>query len=306
MARTITEIKAELTSTYLANETIQKKYGLISDDKDNFETLFSPLSLESIFFYVVAVCMWTLEKLFDAHKAEVTNIIDTLKPHTLQWYVTKAKEFQYGGTLATDADYYEKAGKAIISFAAAVENNYTVYLKIAKVGSAGSEPLDDDEKNSFISYINRIKDAGVNLEVLSKKADVFFANITIYYDPMLLTSKGESASDGSKIIKNCIFNFIQNLPFNGELRIKALEDALSEVDGVVMPEVRNPAAKTADQDAPVKFTVSAYQKPYSGYFTIWGSDISVIASGGVFPDSYTEHTDASVFVKFVPYVTVQD
>lgn len=326
MARTIATIKAELTHNYLANETIQSLYGLTSDDVDKFETTFSTLSLESIFFYVVAVSIWTLEKLFDAHKTEVTDLIATLTPHTLQWYATKAKAFQYNCELVPDTDYYDNSKLSdskisdakIISFAAALENSYTVYIKIATgstIAQSSSNsaknkgPLDNNQLSAFKSYINRIKDAGVNLEVVNANPDVLYANITIYYDPLVIASDG--TADGSPVILSCILDYIQGLSFNGELRIKELEDALAEVDGVIIPEVRNAAYTSDNVNNPTAFEVPAYQKPYSGYFVIKQNDIYILANTTTkkeaFPTTYkTGKDDYSVFVKLVEYVTVQD
>ncbi|MEG2792053.1 MAG: hypothetical protein RSA98_10785, partial [Odoribacter sp.] len=84
MARTIAEIKKEMTEVFIGNETIMALYGL--NPEKNFEDQFSKVSLESILFYVVATCIWTLEKLFDRHRQEVTELINELKPHSLRWY----------------------------------------------------------------------------------------------------------------------------------------------------------------------------------------------------------------------------
>jgi hypothetical protein len=333
MARTIATIKAELTHKFLSSQQIQSAYGLTEKDVDKFETTFSTLSLESIFFYVVAASIWTLEKLFDAHKAEVTDIIATLTPHTLQWYATKAKRYQPDEKLVTDCDYYDNTGltdaeisaKEIVTLAAALEVDYSVFLKIAKgdiftttttngiatTAVTNRKPLTKTELVGFKSYINRIKDAGVNLQVINEDPDVLYACITIYYDPLVLSDQG--VAGGKNVIKECILNFIQNLPFNGELRIKALEDALAEVEGVVMPEVRGAAALSVNQKTPQAFTPAAYAKPYSGYFVINQNDIYILKgkdtvppSKEPFPTSYSRDDKFSIYVNFVEYVTVQN
>ncbi|MDR3704279.1 MAG: hypothetical protein P4L28_00010 [Paludibacteraceae bacterium] len=314
MARTIATIKADLTHKFLSSEQIQSAYQLKEADVDNFESIFSPVSLESIFFYVVAAASWTLEKLFDAHKAEVSDIIATLTPHTLQWYATKAKAFQYQDNLVTDTDYYATidTAKQIVTFAAALENDYSVYLKVA-TGSTFSPtdgsvtnkgPLDDDQLKAFKSYINRVKDAGVNLQVISEKPDVLYACITIYYDPLVMSNQG--LVDNKDVIQNCILNFIQSLPFNGELRVKALEDALAAIDGVVMPEVRGAAYSSKIKTDPTYFEQEAYQKPYSGYFKINHSQIDILGESDKFTSPYNITDYYSVHVKFVEYVTVQN
>ena len=67
MARTITDIHADLTSTLVTemaaiNITINP-------------ATWSKANLLRLITYVVAVCQWTIEQLQDAHKAEVNEII---------------------------------------------------------------------------------------------------------------------------------------------------------------------------------------------------------------------------------------
>ena len=95
MARTITEIKAEITSAFISQETVRSKYGL--DDNATFDKAFSPISLESVMFYVVASCIWVLETLFDKHRVEVDERIEALRPHTLRWYVAKTLDYMHNG-----------------------------------------------------------------------------------------------------------------------------------------------------------------------------------------------------------------
>ena len=86
MARTISEIKAEIANTYIAQDTVRSAYGL--DENASFDKVFSPISIENVLFYVVASCIWVLEQLFDRHTAEVEHRIEALRPHTLRWYVS--------------------------------------------------------------------------------------------------------------------------------------------------------------------------------------------------------------------------
>ena len=79
MAREIKVIKDEMTAEFISNPAVVEKYGL--DTEKSFDAQFSKASIESILLYLFAFCAWTVEKLFDTHKAEVTNYIDEMKPH---------------------------------------------------------------------------------------------------------------------------------------------------------------------------------------------------------------------------------
>ncbi len=93
MARTIEEIKKEMTATFMGMEAVKTAYGL--DGSKGFDDCFSMASLESVLFYVFAACVWALEKIFDLHSADVEARIEMLEPHTLRWYVNKAKAFMW-------------------------------------------------------------------------------------------------------------------------------------------------------------------------------------------------------------------
>lgn len=89
MARTIEEIKKDMTTEWMKQPAVMSAYGL--DGKKAFKDCFSAASLENILFYVFAFAVWSLESLFDLHRDEVDLLIERLEPHTLRWYVAKAK-----------------------------------------------------------------------------------------------------------------------------------------------------------------------------------------------------------------------
>ena len=61
MARTIAQIKTELTEAFMTDSTLQTKYGF--SEGDSFDSRFSKVSIESLLLYIVATAIWTLEKL---------------------------------------------------------------------------------------------------------------------------------------------------------------------------------------------------------------------------------------------------
>ena len=231
MARTIDQIKTDLKQAFMQETTLQEKYGFAANA--DFDGTFSRFSIESIILYIVAASIWTLEKLFDTHTTEVTDYIATMKPHSLRWYVEKAKAFtdQHNTTGMTDE---QLAQAKIVTFAACTEANATLYLKVAKAGPA---PLTTDEKAAFVAYLHEIKDAGVRIDVISEQGDYLNLNMVIYYDPLLINADGESKADGTKPVEAAIKAYIENIPFNGEFRKNELEDAIQAVEGVVMVEL---------------------------------------------------------------------
>lgn len=263
MARTIAQIKTELTEAFMTDSTLQAKYGFSEGDK--FDSRFSKVSIENLLLYIVATAIWTLEKLMDSHTAEMTEYIAAMKPHSLRWYVEKAKAFHYGESLIPGTDKYALAdddeGVVMpVTFAACTESNATLYLKVAK---RGPEPLTDEEKSAFEAYMREIKDAGVRIDVTSQDGDYLRLDMTVFYNPLLITAEGESKADGSKVAELAIKNYIENLPFNGEFRKNEMVDALQNTPGIVMVELGN--VYHGEISSNIK-PVTAYCQPVSGYF----------------------------------------
>ncbi len=274
MARSISDIKTEMVNAYVADTTVRSKYGVAQGDT----LTLSKVSLENIFFYVVACAIWTLEVLFDKHKMEVTDIINEMKPHTLKWYVNKAKAYRHGYSLATDSDTYseelteeELETANVVKNAAAVEENAIVYLKVA---SATPAPLSAAEEAGLSSYMTEIKDAGVVLRIRNVAADHYRATLRVWYNPMVLTSTGAGIVAGGEPVRDKIREFLKTLPFNGEYRNDALVDAVQAVDGVVMAELVT--AETCLDGSSVWNQVVGYAVPYAGYYTIANaSDLTI-------------------------------
>lgn len=270
MAREIKVIKDEMTAEFISNPAVVEKYGL--DTEKSFDAQFSKASIESILFYVFAFCAWTVEKLFDTHKAEVTNYIDEMKPHSLRWYVNKVKEFRFGQSLIPDTDQYDDTGLTdediatmqIVKYASVEETNGALYVKVAKDNAGVRGQLTEDEVNALTSYMNEVKDAGVRIYIRNAPAVDFKIDITIYYNPQVLNGNGESLIDGGTPVVDAIKDYIENLPFNGEFRNVELIDRLQQVNGVVIPELEGTYSRITNEDN--YSPINAKEKSYSGYY----------------------------------------
>ena len=256
----------------MANEHAIKAYGLAPGD--TFEAKFSRASIESVLFFVVAACAWTLEVLFDRHRREVTELIGELKPHTRRWYAGKAKAFQYGQELAADADCYDNTGltdeqiaeRRVVKYATASEGNGTVYIKVAGGSDGDRHALTDEQKTAFVAYMGEVKDAGVNLDVTNQEGDLFHIDIDIYYSPKIFGSSLERLDGGGNTVKKAISDFVENLPFDGEYKNASLIEALLNVEGVETVNLKGVTANGAN--VPVKVSPTAGYFKYSESSTI--------------------------------------
>lgn len=278
MARTIEQIKKEMTDAWLKNETLQQAYGFTADSE--WLTVYSKVSLENIICYIMAAAIWTHEKLFDVHTAEVEDYIAQMKPHTLRWYVNKVKAFRSGRDLVEGTDGYDDtdlteediAALQPVKFAAASESDATVYMKVATETGGVKSPITADQLTGLKAYLAEVKDAGVRVELINEAGCRLKLTLDIYYNPMVLDSSGASLADGSKPVEAAIKAYIENLPFNGEYRNSALIDALQAVDGVEIPELLS-AAESYDGDTYT--SVNAKSVPYSGYYVYESDNITL-------------------------------
>ncbi|MES2701874.1 MAG: nucleotidyltransferase [Bacteroidota bacterium] len=258
MARTIAEIQQSIINAKTAESALAAL------------TSTSNTAVWRLWTYIVAVCIWTVENLFDFHKAEVASIITTQKPHTLQWYVKMAKAFQYGYSLPPDHDTYATISDdplvVVVKYAAAVELLNLVRIKAARQGSAGLEGLSAGQLISFAAYMNRIKDAGVRLQLTSGEADNLRLQLNIFYDPLILSNTGERL-DGTSLtpVMDAINAFLSNLPFNGLFVLNHLIAALQAIDGVLIGEVASAAANYASTPY---VPVTVEYTPDAGYMTL--------------------------------------
>lgn len=293
MARSIDEIKAEIATAFISQEVVRSAYGL--DDNATFDKAFSPISIESVLFYIVASCIWVLECLFDRHTAEIETRIEALRPHTLRWYVSKTLEYMHNGKFVlTDgvvaADYYDVAGlteteiekKRIVKYAVATESNTQVFIKVAK-SSANGRPtqLTPNELSGLEYYLSQIKDAGVAIKVLNEPADKMNVELVVLYDPSVLTAeyltpddadeeiralKITSIDNDAEVITAAVQEVIARLPFNGEYRNSDLMAAVQAVKGV---EVADIAVVEVCANGSENYTpVVGYRRPYSGYYEL--------------------------------------
>lgn len=264
-----------MTDYFVRNDTIQALYEL--DPEKGFEDQFSKVSLESILFYVVAVSVWTLEKLFDRHRQEVTELINELKPHSLRWYANKAKAFQFGKSLVPDTDRYDNTDlsdeqireQQVVKYAAVVEKAAIVYVKVATGPEGQRTQLTLEQETALGAYFKEVKDAGVKLKVINNLADLFNIDIDVYYDPQVFDNRLNRLDGTGKIVHDTIADFVENLPFNGEYRNSALINTLTKLDGVVFVELKRAIINGQPIDA--------IRVPEAGYFRVEKESLGINA-----------------------------
>lgn len=241
MARTVAEIKKTMTDAFMADATIREKYGL--REGDTFSGRFSSVSLENIIFFILAACYHVLETIFDQHKKDVEEKISLAVVASVPWYYKMALAFQYGDSLVLNerTQQYEYArtdeSKKVVKYAAVRDRGTSVQILVSGDKDGNPEPLSNDVLTVFKEYVNRIKVAGVILNVTSKASDHVLIKATITIDPLVLDETGKKLLDGSKPVEGAIREHLKNIVYGGTFNKTKLVDAIQSAEGVIDVEL---------------------------------------------------------------------
>ena len=240
----------------------------------------SKVAIWRLWVYIIAVAIWSLEKIFDIHRADIDKRLAELKPHTARWYRSKALAFQYGFDLLTDSDKFNNTGHTeeqieaskIVKYSAVVEspNEGRLIVKIAGEQGEQLQPITDAQKQAFEAYLQEIKDAGVRLSVVNYQPDVLHLQMKIVYDPLVLDSNGQSIIHATKPVEEAIKSYLKRLPFNGELVLAHLIDELQQAEGVKIPHLVLAQSKHIGTNGNYGAfeAIEISKLPTAGYFTI--------------------------------------
>jgi hypothetical protein len=277
--RTQAQIKKEITDSFMANEALQSMYGF--DPNISFELQFSLVSIENIWFEIVAAFHFILERLFDEHRTETHEYIASQKSHRLPQIRQRLLDFQYGFGLKPGTDEWSNGNASeetieaskIIKYAAVVEsqNESRVICKIATETGGELSPIEPTEFEAVNAFVKEIKPPGVPYTVINYLPDLLRLNIRIFRDPLVLTGGGVHRVTGLKPVEIALSEFMKELPFDGELRLQDLANKLENTEGVSLVQIDS--AETAWLDAGSgqygDYTaVDVRVVPESGYFKI--------------------------------------
>lgn len=241
MARTVAEIKKTMTDAFMADKTIREKYGL--SGQDTFNGRFSSVSVENILFFVLAASYHVLEMIFDRHKADVEDKIAMAVVASVPWYYKMALAFQYGDGLVYDettCQYgYAKAdeSKQVVKYAAVRDRGTSVQILVSGDSDGSPVALSNDVLTVFKQYMNRVKVAGVVLNITSRESDPVSISAIVMVDPLVLDESGIRLSDGGKPVEDAIRNHLKSITYGGTFNKTKLVDAIQAVDGVTDVEL---------------------------------------------------------------------
>lgn len=224
--RTIQEIKKAMTVEIMNNTAMTIALGL--DKSRSWEEQTSSVSIINLMLYVIASAHYALEKIFYDFKTEVEERIAAAYPGSISWMWNRAMEFQFdadANTYLYEHGVYETvdSSKQIIKHATIVEEFNTVLIKVS-----GNEykPLTDIERESFTSYMNALKFAGVKISVSSIQSDDLTLKIHLWRNRLVMPGEDDDT------IKEAVCQYLNNILYGGIFNKTRLMDAVQSIQGV--------------------------------------------------------------------------
>lgn len=245
MARTIKEIYNAIISE---KQTFSSLDGLLptTTPSNAFDELLAELSSVSkvavwrLLAYIIAVAHHFHEKYWDYAKQELETIAEQSIAGNKQWYMDQVKKWQFGFLLSWNNVTYRYFYSDTTSAAAVASRlaakvaivevfsaDYSgIIVKIAKLNGSTLAPLTQSELDSAQAYVDRIKFAGVQSDVISQPADILKLTLKVFYDGTI----SDSAMQVS--VNDAVQEYIGNLDFDGRFYIIRLIDKIQEIKGV--------------------------------------------------------------------------
>jgi hypothetical protein len=221
MARQISVIETQITDQVAADPVLSVNL-----------TSTSKRAIWRLWAFVCATAIAILEQLMDQNKVEVETLVSQAAPGTPQWLQAQVFKFQYSSTvpqviqlinLAPQYPTVDPTLRIVTRCSVTTDLANVVTIKAAK-----EEPptaLASLELDALTSYINQIGVAGVQYNVVSLAADRLYVQAQVYYTGLF-----------SSVIKTnvilAIDNYLASIPFNGQIKVSELEEAILDVDGV--------------------------------------------------------------------------
>jgi len=261
--RTIDQIFQELL---LEKQTLSSLNSLVSGGITDENSLITALETGKVpdwilwlYNYAVATNLTDIASL--SAITEIETILSNEKIPTANWYIMKAKEFQYGDFVMVDPTTYN-VGYETIDTAKQIISSCTIQdanKLIMKVRRKDTDILSSDEKTAFESYLFNIKCAGTQILVQNFNADLLTLNMTIVYNGTYSLVTIKSA------VENAINSYLSNIEFDSKFNTTKLVDNLQALSGVIDP--RFDSATAIDELGNTVSFVHEYLS-YAGYMKI--------------------------------------
>jgi len=218
--------------------------------------------------FIAAINIWLHEFQWIRYKAFLEEAARYAQSHTAAWYQQKAFEYQHGDavTVVNGAVTYDPIvpdNRIVAACSVKSDSTGRVTVKVAKLDSGDLVALDSSEKTGFEGYLDRYKDAGVITSVVSLNADALRIYADVYYDP------SQAPLDVFQpAFESAVVAYLQNLPFDGTVRVIRLIDAAQQVTGFSDINIGLIEASVAYVGSPTYVAFTLSYETVAGYINI--------------------------------------
>lgn len=262
MARSIEEIQ---------NEMIAAK-----DADPNLVALNSPsqTAIWRLWTFIVAVAINLHEQFLDLGILEMEQIARDAIAGTADWLQQRVLEFQYDEndpqviTVIDGRATYPVVDPAlrIVTRASVKEQSSgRVLVKVAK-GETPLSPLNTNELNALIGYLDKVGFVGIPIDTISLNADRFRFEGEIFYSGEYVETTVKQA------VIDAITLYLDNISienFDGTVTREKVIDAIQQVDGVVGVDTLNVLMNGRPEQDPLgggnNVTITRQYETFAGY-----------------------------------------
>ena len=209
---------------------------------DELQSNTSQVSFWQYVKKVIAFLAAFLETLFNAHKKEVDDLIDTTETGHIDWYIKMIKAFQYGDPLViinntptySVIDVTRQIVKGVAYEEVDMEPGFKLLFKVAKEVDGIYVPLEVDELAALIVYVGRRKIPGTWIEIISLPADQFRIDCQVTLDPLMFNIDGSLISNPDSFPFTEGLNvFFKDLGFGAVLYRSEIIEYVMGIPGIV-------------------------------------------------------------------------
>lgn len=251
MARTISEIQNSIITELQAKTDVKLSTSAVAEWR--------------LWTYIPAVAIYSFELMLDAFRKEVDTLTNKITPGTVRWYAEVCYRFQNGHELLFDNQtamlYYpvDTPNARIIKIVAISEGQNKLLIKAAKLDDSGKiVPLTLEEKYNFTAYIDAIKFAGVDTDVISTTEDKIRYNLQVWFDPSMPNTMVKDN------VLTALNTFKASLGFDSMIYTQKFVDAVMSAPGVITCNLAALERKGVTDVVFKPFTV--FSELESGYF----------------------------------------
>lgn len=230
------------------------------------------------------------EQLWDITEGKINDMIANTRPGTEAWVKFMVLLFQYSATnpqilqlldLVPSYPIIDSTLRIVTRCSVTTDLNKVFQIKVAK--DSPPTALAALEYSSLTGYLKNTMFDGVDFVLISGVADKLYVNAEVFYD-------GQYAASIQTNVETAINAFLASIPFNGNVKISSLEDAIQAVPGV--SDVKLNTIKARQDSVVLASATIIYDVIASGvnaleWFTVAGYIIEEDTVGSTFADTIT-------------------